>query len=51
MNVPVSISDNASGVASADFEFDYDPALLSLTNSGITLSSALSSAGWTDSKS
>ena len=46
VDVPVSILDNAAGLASADLAIDYNPALLSLTNAGITLSSALSSAGW-----
>ena len=46
VNVPVSITDNAAGVASADFAFDYNPALLTLTNAGVTLGTALSNSGW-----
>jgi hypothetical protein len=46
VNVPVSITDNAAGVASADFVIDYNPDLLTLTNSGVTLAAALSNSGW-----
>ena len=47
VDVPVSILDNAAGLASADLAIDYNPAALSLTNADITLSSTLSGLGWT----
>ena len=46
VNVPVSITDDADGVAYADFEFHFDPTLLQSSN--VTLGSTLVSAmGWT----
>ncbi len=46
VDVPVSILDNAAGLASADLAIDYNPAILSLTAADITLSSTLSGLGW-----
>ena len=50
-NVPVSITDDASGLASADLTFDYDTSRLSLTNAEVTLNSELQNTdGWAMSK-
>ena len=45
VNVPVAITDNAFGLASADLAIDYNPALLTLTNSNVSLSNYLTGVG------
>ncbi len=44
--VPISISDDANGVLSADFTITYDSSRLSITNADVTLSSYLIGQDW-----
>ena len=44
--MPVSITDNANGLLSADLTITYDNSLIHLSNSLVTLSSYLSGLGW-----
>ena len=52
VHVPVNITglDTTSGLLSADFVITYNPALLSIVSSGVTLSSDLSGNDWSISK-
>lgn len=47
VNLPVSITDDANGLLSADLNFTYAPGSLSVANSDVALSDFLQGEGWT----
>ena len=46
VNVPIGIVDDADGLMAADLTITYDPALLSIASSGVSLNSDLANLGW-----
>ena len=46
VNVPVTVSDDAYGLAAADLAITYNSTLLHLANADVTLNSDLAASGW-----